>query len=84
MMLLRSRNYELDPVRSFNPDFNLAWIMFFGTKPPGIHPAGVFFTEAEREALAAGEVPASIDGGGPEDVEPYDPQVHNGKKLERM
>jgi len=67
-------------MRSLDADFNVAWLMFFGTKPPGIHPAGVFFTEAELAELA-GEVPTFTDGHEGIDVEPYDPNVHNRRSL---
>ena len=82
MHLLRSRHRELDNFRSVDPSFNIAWIMFFGTKPPGINPAAVFFTEAEREALANGVPIASA--GGSIDVEPYDGRIHNRPRLGGM
>jgi len=53
--------------------------MFFGTKPPGINPAGVHFTEEELAALA-NEVPASAIGPG--EVEPFDRRVHNRRVLD--
>ena len=63
MMLLRSRHVELDKFRAIDPRYNHAWIMFFRTCPPGINERGVFFTEAERHALANGlPIPAGANG----------------------
>ena len=70
MMLLRSRHSELDKFRSCNHHFNRAWLMFFGTIAPGINPAGVFFTEDERAALAY-DVSALTGQTKPTEVEPY-------------
>ena len=76
MMLRRSRHLELDKFRSLNPRFNYAWLMFFGTQPPGISRAAVFFTEEEQAALAD-EVSAFVDGHFKIEVEQYDPSLHN-------
>jgi len=76
MMLLRSRHRELDKMRTLDHDFNYAWLMFFGTKPPGINPAGVFFTADEEQALADGLPAFAINPNGTT-VEPYDGRVHN-------
>lgn len=83
MMLLRRRHRELDPMRSTNHHFNRAWLMFFRTVPPGINPAGVFFTEDEKDALA-NDVSALADEAGRIEVEPYDGRIHNKPRLGRV
>ena len=70
MMLLRGRHVELDKFRDPSFDFCNAWVMFFGTVPPGIHLAAVFFTEFEQSCLEAGHVPASCEGANARIVEP--------------
>jgi hypothetical protein len=80
MMLLRSRHEELDKFRSVHAPFNVSWIMFFRTKPPGIHPQGVFFTEAERDSLT-NEVSSFAEGASGIQVEPYNGHLHNRPRL---
>jgi len=70
-MLRRSRHRELDKLRSIDIGFCKSWFLFFETCPPGLHPAGVFFTEGEKANLAAGVSPLA-DSSGPVDVEPFD------------
>jgi len=79
MQLLRTRNHELDQLRTTYPLFNRSWLLFFGTCPPGIHRSGVFFTEEERADLAR-EVQTFAGGAGSQYVESYDPTVHNTKE----
>ena len=69
MILLRRRHHALDPFRSLDPRFNLAWLNFFKTQPPGIHAAGVVLTIAELCAFATG-VPAPTGGYEHATVEP--------------
>lgn len=83
MMLLRSRQRELDSLRITSYGFCHSWILFFGTCPPGIHPAGVFFTRDEQNALT-NSVPLSAEESGPLDVEPYDPNIHNRRGVVQM
>ena len=83
MILLRSRHRELDKFRTIDPRYNVAWVMFFGTKPPGLNPAGVRFSEAEAEALAD-NLPIPAGRSGFVEVEPYDPRVRNNRGLGKM
>ena len=75
-MMLRNRHVELDKFRTIDPRYNHAWIMFFGTCPPGINEHGVRFTDRERHALA-NDLPIPVDGSQIVDVEPYDGYIHN-------
>lgn len=75
MMLLRHRNEELDPLRTLHHGFNHAWVMFFGTIPPGIHPEGVRLSFQERKKLGD-EVSAFEREAEQRTVEPFDPAIH--------
>jgi len=83
MMLLRSRHVELDKFRSLDHHFNVAWIMFFGTQPPGLNPTAVKFTTIERVALA-NDVSALTGENIRVDVEPYNPQLHNKRTMDEV
>ena len=83
MMLLRSRHEELDKFRSLDHRYNYAWIMFFGTQAPGLHPAAVKFSTIERVALA-NDVSALTDVEVRVDLEPYDAFLHNKRGVGEM
>ena len=83
MMLRRDRHVELDKFRSLNHDFNFAWLMFFGTKPPGIHQAGVFFTEQEKNALTY-DMSGKDVGSKDIKVEPYDARLRRSNGMGHM
>ena len=84
MMLLRGRHVELDKFRDPSFGFCRAWLMFFGTVPPGLSKAGVFYTEYETKCLAAGTVPASVKGAGSKIVEPALGNLPGQRVMARM
>lgn len=74
MILKRDRHIELDTYRTCSVQFNDAWRLFFGTKPPGTNPAGVTLTRRDHLSLARGMLSfADL----PKEMEPYDGHIHN-------